>query len=413
MSWRHHAAALFAFAACLSGGASASAASYEVVYAFAGGADGANPYADLTAVNGLLYGGTAGGGGDTGACPQGCGTLYAIDPSSGKETVVYRFAGGGDGVEPDGALVEVGGLLYGTTIIGGGSRRCGAGCGTVFSFDPSTGTEKVLHAFQSERDGAYPQLGLVEQRGRLYGITATGGGARCAAHCGTVFSIDPATGAFATVYGLNGGRKDGRSPGGLLGGRGKVLYGETFEGGDGSNTECYRRCGTVFRLDPASGRESLLFSFGGAGTGDEPEGGLILSGGKLYGTTESGGGGQCMGPGCGVVFSIDPASGTEKVLFRFPNGASGVYPTGGLIALGGKLYGTTSQGGGDDDGVVFSLDLSNGGEVVMHSFAGGADGAVPQSGLVDVGGILFGTAAYGGPSANCQFGCGVVYSIKP
>ena len=413
MNAYRHVAAILALAACLFGGSPASAANYKVAYTFKGAPDGANPYANLTVVNGMLYGATLSGGAESRQCSAGCGTLFALDPATDKESVLYRFAGGDDGFQPDGALVNVGGVLYGTTIVGGGSVHCASGCGTVFSFDLSTGTEKILYAFQRDDDGAYPLLGLVEQGGRLYGVTAAGGGAKCA-RCGTVFSIDPTTGAFATVYGLNGGKKDGQAPSGLLGGHGKVLYGETFEGGEGSNTECYRHCGTIFKVDPATGRESVLFSFAGASNGDEPEGGLILSGEKLYGTSESGGGGQCDGPGCGTVFSIDPATGAEKVIFRFLNTSTGVYPGGGLLDLGGKLYGTTSQGGGSRVGVVFSVDIAKGTEDVMHSFAGGDDGTTPEAGLVDVGGTLFGSAAYGGASSNCgQTGCGVIYSITP
>jgi uncharacterized repeat protein (TIGR03803 family) len=46
----------------------------------------------------------------------------------------------------------------------------------------------------------------------------------------------------------------------------------------------------------------VLHSFGGQGDGSGPNGSLINVGGKLYGTTTEGGG-TC---GCGTVFAITP-----------------------------------------------------------------------------------------------------------
>jgi uncharacterized repeat protein (TIGR03803 family) len=53
------------------------------------GQDGANPTAGLVAYKGMLYGTTASGGGENGG-----GALFKIDPPTGKESVVYSFAGG-------------------------------------------------------------------------------------------------------------------------------------------------------------------------------------------------------------------------------------------------------------------------------------------------------------------------------
>ena len=48
--------------------------------------------------------------------------------------------------------------------------------------------------------------------------------------------------------------------------------------------------------------------------------------------------------GCGTVFTITPA-GTEKVLYTFPGGPQGSYPSSGLVDVNGMLYGTTSYWG--------------------------------------------------------------------
>ena len=55
------------------------------------------------------------------------------------------------------------GNLYGTTDLGGGSSACQGvipnGCGTVFRIDPA-GKETILHEF-GLTDGAYPYAGLL------------------------------------------------------------------------------------------------------------------------------------------------------------------------------------------------------------------------------------------------------------
>ena len=51
-----------------------------------------------------------------------------------SETVLYSFAGGSDGANPDAALLVSNGTLYGTTTSGG--TGCSSGCGTVFAVVP-------------------------------------------------------------------------------------------------------------------------------------------------------------------------------------------------------------------------------------------------------------------------------------
>src|SRR5256885_2264691 len=75
--------------------------------------------------------------------------------------------------------------------------------------------------------------------------------------------------------------------------------------------------GTVFSLDPATGAETVLYFFCQKGEfcldGSSPWGGLIDVKGKLYGTTVYGGDTSCNG-GCGTVFSLNRDTGKEKVL---------------------------------------------------------------------------------------------------
>jgi uncharacterized repeat protein (TIGR03803 family) len=148
-----------------------------ILYSFAGGSDGANPYAGvIQGSDGNFYGTTYTGG------AGGVGTVFKLTPG-GTETVLYSFAGGSsDGANPEAGLTQAGdGNLYGATYLGGA-----AGFGTVFMITPS-GTESIMHTFAGgSSDGANPSANLVlGSDGNLYGSTYAGG----TAGVGTFFKI--------------------------------------------------------------------------------------------------------------------------------------------------------------------------------------------------------------------------------
>ena len=210
----------------------------KVLYRFKGFSDGDDPYAGLVDVGGTLYGTTLGGGGGKACVPGGgCGTVYKVS-TSGAETVLYRFQGGTDGEFPYDTLIDVDGVLYGTTARGGGRLNGG----TVFSAS-TNGGEKVLHRFRRGSDGQVPIAGLVNVNGILYGTTQYGGASCGSAGCGTVFSLTTGD-AEAILYSF-GGPPDGAAPVASLANVNGVLYGTTSQGG---KANC--QCGTVFTLSP-------------------------------------------------------------------------------------------------------------------------------------------------------------------
>jgi uncharacterized repeat protein (TIGR03803 family) len=151
-----------------------------VLHSFGGGHDGASPHAALIKLKRKLYGTTDGGG------AHGDGAVFSITPS-GTEKILHSFAGGSsDGAYPGGSLIEVKGMLYGTTAGGGPYARTSRGGGTVFSITPD-GTEKVLHSFGNGSDGRNPAANLIDVNGTLYGTTEAGG----THDYGTVFSLTP------------------------------------------------------------------------------------------------------------------------------------------------------------------------------------------------------------------------------
>ncbi|HTT83444.1 MAG TPA: choice-of-anchor tandem repeat GloVer-containing protein, partial [Rhizomicrobium sp.] len=372
--------------ACAAGGvltwqAPAAARTEKVVYSFAGGTDGAGPAASLIDVNGTLYG-TTGNGGGTGCSGGGCGSVFALDPKTGAERVIYSFCSQQDctdGELPEASLINVEGTLYGTTLDGGSGCSW---CGTVFAVDPQTGTERVLHSF-GVTDGSAPYAGLIHVNDKLYGTTAEGG----TSSAGTLFAIDLKTAKLNVLYDFcrEENCTDGAAPLANLINVDGVLYGTTSGGGAGGGA-C--GCGTVFAFDPQTGAEKVIHSFAITGDGEVPRSDLTDVNGTLYGTTIVGG-----TYGRGTVFSLDLATGAESVVYSFcaqQNCTDGAQPETGLVNVDGTLYSTTSAGGnpGCNDsgcGTVFSLNTTTGVESVLYPFCSQRlcrDGALPLGGLI-------------------------------
>jgi uncharacterized repeat protein (TIGR03803 family) len=379
-----------------------------VLWSFGSGTDGAYPDAAVVEVNGILYGTTyAGGDYDDG---QGDGgTVFALDPNTGAEKVVHSFCSQTycpDGSSPVAGLIKVGGKLYGTATHGGSINE-----GAVFVLNPSTGFERVLYSFCSQQnhqncvDGADPLASLINVSDVLYGTTCCDG-----AHFGgTAFALDRGTGVDHVLYQFcqKTNCSDGNDPGaGGLIDFGGTLYGTTnFGGADGN--------GTVFSINPITGLEKVLYSFCGGQSicrcnhgecsgGSEPQG-LVGLGSTLYGTTFLGGVNDS-----GTVFSIDPISGSEKVLHSFGAQPDGVLPSGKMIRVSGTLYGTTEEGGDCGKGIIFSINPKTGEEKVVYSFCGQADGSGPGASPINVNGTFYGTTTSGG-----TYNKGTVYSITP
>jgi uncharacterized repeat protein (TIGR03803 family) len=220
--------------------------------------DGAGPEGSLILDEaGNLYGTTADGGweGCMNQYNTGCGSVFKLAPD-GTETVLYAFAGGRDGAIPEAGLTrDKAGNLYGTTSEGGG-HGCQPyiGCGTVFRLAPD-GTETVLYAFKGGKDGGVPFGGVIRDKaGYLYGTTMGGGGAgdfrACEDNphgCGTVFKLAP-DGTELVLLTFGNHKHDGIGPSaGLMKGADGELYGTASAGG--ILTDCGGGCGTVFRLN--------------------------------------------------------------------------------------------------------------------------------------------------------------------
>jgi uncharacterized repeat protein (TIGR03803 family) len=344
-----------------------------ILYSFTHGADGGYPQGGVVLdAAGNLYGTTSAGGTGTN------GVVFKIDVS-GNATVLYSFTGGPDGGQPHGRLfIDGAGNIFGTTLYGGTS-----GNGVVFKVD-TTGKESVLYNFAGSPDGSNPNAGLLQSAANtFYGTTQEGGNLDCGSSptplgCGTVFRLDM-SGNETILYRFTGGNdgSDGAFPtAGLVQDSAGNLYGTTASGG--SPAPCYSTypnppqkpfdifCGTVFKVD-GSGTETVLHHFaGGKGNdGASPRGELVIDwAGNLYGTTTYGGTEHCLVYGnpsvnvnCGTIYKVD-WNGNETVLYSFGS-TSGIAPNAGMVAdASGNLYGTTLGTVFEFTGAIHEVSIS-------------------------------------------------------
>jgi uncharacterized repeat protein (TIGR03803 family) len=144
--------------------------------------------------------------------------------------------------------------------------------------------------------------------------------------------------------------------------------------------------------DPATTFATLL-NFDSTNGANSSAGMIQAKDGNLYGTTANGGANND-----GSVFKIT-TSGSLTTLYSFCSlsaCADGANPAGGVIqATDGNFYGTTELG------TIFKITSS--GTLTTLNSLDGADGEFPVSGLVEgTDGNLYGTASEGGANSNCS-----------
>lgn len=378
------------------------------------GSDGAQPESGLVLSGDSFYGTTSAGGGSgegivfkMGTNGTGFTTLHTFslanyDPNSGG-----NYYTNSDGATPLGTLALSGGVLYGTTRIGGTF-----GVGTVFRVNTDGTDFTNLYNFTNGLDGGEPAAGLVVSGGTLYGTAVPTG----SASGGIVFKLNTDGTGYTHLHDfsplVNGTNSDGDDPLSGLTLEGDMLYGTTVYGGPGGE-------GTLFKINTNGMGFTNIYSFNtgsftNVSDGVDPVGGLISSGNMLYGTTSfsitvahsKGGGGP------GTVFKVN-TDGTGYVnLHTLTNAFDGTAPKGALVLSGGTLYGTASSGGNGGGGTVFQLDTNGTSFSTLHTFP--FQQGTPVGDLVAIGNTVYGTCEYGAVlSASSQPGAGTVFSVTP
>jgi uncharacterized repeat protein (TIGR03803 family) len=282
---------------------------------------------------------------------------------------------------PNGGALVLGpdGNFWGISHSGGFNNS-----GTVYKFDPESGTVTTVVHFWNYRDS----LGYVLEKG----LTNDGNGFMWGKGSLQAYKVEVATGVLTVT-----GADTGPIPAGpVLASDGLgFLWGTTSSGGPLAK-------GTLFKRNVATGVETTVVEFtglSGPNRGASPKGALLNDGlGFIWGTTSEGGSG-----GAGTLFKVNAESGVLTTLVDFAlSGApdqSG-WPIAGLASDGkGFLWGITLpvpwgnwQSGGF---TIYKVDAATGVRTIEAEVS--QNPAHPQSELVtDDTGILWGTTLDGG-----------------
>ncbi len=355
-------------------------------------ADGAEPYAGVTASGNTLFGTTKFGGN------AGSGVIFKANTDGTGFSVVHSFTYS-DGGDITADLFLASNTLYGASYQGGS----GIQQGDLYSLSVTGSSFTNIYNFTGTADGDDPKAGLVLSGNTLYGTGFSGTGA---SFDGTVFSVATNGSNFTTLHTFTGA--DGNGPLGDLVLGGNVLYGTTYNGGLSNR-------GGIFSIQTNGSNFMLLHSFSNT-DGTFPSAGLVLSGGTLYGTASAGG-----QYGVGTVFSINTNGSSFTVLYSFvhiasPPSTDGQTPLAALFLSSNVLYGTASAGGTSGNGTVFSISTAGTNYTQLYSF-GPSDGQGPAAPVILLGNSLYGTTVVGGNDGNGSlFGLqikGIIFTFEP
>ncbi len=343
------------------------------------------PEGRLTAsTNGFLYGTSPFGG------SNGVGCVFKVARDGSGLAIIRHFAGGaGDGRAPYGGVVEgKDGFLYGTTYSGGGF-----GFGTIYRMaNDGTSFTILRHFGQTFADGKYPLGRLFEGGdGFLYGTASEGG----TNDYGMVFRIQRGSSVYHHMYSFSATGDDGQLPAaGVVQFSGELgaIYGTTPYGGTNGFG------GVVFRI-ATNGAYSVLRHFDAVTPGPTAlfGGVTVATDGVLYGLSRFGGTNAT-----GSIFKINRDGSGFGVLRSFDAFNDGTQPLGSLLdGSDGLLYGSTSEGGTNQGGVLFRINRNGSGYQMLRQ--GGSqpmDARAPYAGFTEVTGTLFTVSSSGTDGAS-------------
>lgn len=387
---------------------------FKVLHSFGSSNDGNVPAGPLLIdTRDNLYGSTVAAPG-----PACCGVVFELTPSANGtwgEKVLYSFAGGNSGGNPWGGLtLDASGNLYGT--LAGDTAEVGA----VFLLARNTGawSYSILYTDGIARaDG--PGV-FFDKSGNLYGYIGPGQDSAGAVgelspDSGTwtyaqLYSFCPQDDCFDGLGGPAPPTWDSKGD----------LWDVTTYGGI-SQKPCAsdEGCGVVFEMTPngdGTWMYNVIHQFASSSSdGPFPDGGLVKdAAGNFYGNTQMGG---AYGHGTIFKFSFTGGQWVETILYDFPNCVQACFPTGTMaIDKAGNLYGTTLGGvfnqtcGGFTCGEVFEMARQGNGLwkfTLLHKFVG-TDGNTPLGVILDGKGNLFGTTKNGG-----TYGAGTAFELTP
>ncbi len=309
------------------------------------------------------------------------GTIFKTDTNGNNFTSVHTFKEI-DGKSPlNTKLIKASnGKIYGTTSRGGFYND-----GVIFEYDYQLKKYSTLHHFDGALLGKNPSGGLIEaSNGKLYGMTWMGG----TSGDGILFEFDLTSNVMTKKVDFNS-TLGAKPNGALIEANNGKLYGLTTEGGILDR-------GVLFEYDYINDVFTKKVDFD-IFFGEWPSGSMTeATNGKLYGITRAGGAFSF-----GTLFEYSIPADTLVTLEDFVGVSNGAYPFEGPIqAANGKLYGLTSSGGGNNQGVLYEYNIQTSNftrSVDITSITGGG----PRGSLVETtNGHLYGMADNGGSNGD-------------
>ena len=281
-------------------------------------------------------------------------SIFKLDPVTHGAKHVFYFDSI-NGLAPNGSLMQAqNGLLYGMTNKGGLY-----GMGVLFSYNSVTNKEAVHVEFKGT-NGEFPYASLIQGTdGLLYGMTSQGG----TRNEGVIFSYNTITGQDSVLFNFDSLVSGGEPFGSLIQASNGMMYGLTHIGGP------LKDMGVLFGFDPihvASTFQVLVDSI------NTPYYVTLIqaTNGLLYGTDVMGG-----NMGGGQVFSYNINNGVFTSVVNFdignPQAPHGSSPLAGVTqATNGLIYGMTTYGSAkpSGNGNIFSYDPVTGGDTVLYTF---------------------------------------------
>lgn len=308
--------------------------------------------------DGCLWGTTRNGG------ETDQGTIFKIDAETGAFTSVAQFRlgqGVNTGIHPESMLADDGrGCMWGTATYGGHGGSPGQG--TIYKVERSTGKLSVMTRFSGldgPAPGGVPRAHLLRAGpDHFVGVTGFWG----KGWSGVIYRVHIPSGRYEVLKNLADVAEttDGEEPHGALAEAADgSLWGTTYHHGA-------HHCGTVYRLDPATHQLVTRIHFTGTlgpCAGRNPDAGLVPDGlGWLWGTTSAGGIADA-----GTIFKVHEQTGEFVCVAQFGRDGktlAGQRPMTELtLDERGQLWGTAG-------GTVFKVDSRSHAVQTVVAFGG-------------------------------------------
>jgi uncharacterized repeat protein (TIGR03803 family) len=173
------------------------------------------------------------------------------------------------------------------------------------------------------------------------------------------------------------------------------LYGMTQYGGPDHK-------GSIFHFTPSTQIVTVDYNFPVKVKGTRPKCDIVSGhNGKYYGTTTKGGANDF-----GVIFSWDSLTSAYNELYDF-TGSDGNDARGGMVLYNGKLYGMTDLGGVNNFGVIYECDITANAYTKKYDMDS-TNGKNPDGSLTLVGNTFYGFTHNGGTNDK-----GVLFEWNP